>query len=163
MEKVGREGSISVEDGKKLEHEIEYVEGLNLDNGYLSPYFVTNPKNMKVEFEDCLVFVTSDKISRPQQILPILEHAMQSGSPLLLIAEDIEGDALQTLISNRLQNSFKVCAVKAPGFGDNRKARLADIATCLGANYFTKDLGMELEEATMSKLDFLIFIIFTIF
>ena len=147
MEKVGREGSITVEDGKKLQHEIEYIEGMNIDQGFLSPDFITNLKNQKCEFDDCAVLVTDEKISRPQQILNILNYVMTENTPLLIIAEDIEGDALKTLISNRLQNNMKVCAIKAPLFGENRKKKLEDIAIITGAQYYSKDIGLELEHA----------------
>jgi chaperonin GroEL len=152
MEKVGKEGVITVADGKTLENELEVVEGMKFDRGYISPYFVTDTKAMKVEFENPLIFLYEKKISSLQSFMPMLEKALQSQRPLLVIAEDIEGDPLATLILNRLRGGLKVCAVKAPGFGENRKANLKDISVLTGAELVSEELGMKLENVELSAL-----------
>ncbi len=140
MEKVGKEGVITVEEAKGLETELDVVEGMQFDRGYLSPYFITNADKMTTEMEDPYILIHEQKLSSLQPILPILEKVVQSGKPLLIIAEDIEGEALATLVVNRLRGGLKVCAVKAPGFGDRRKAMLVDIATLTNAQVISEDL-----------------------
>lgn len=152
MEKVGKEGVINVTSGKTLEDSLEVVEGMNFDRGYISPYFITNPKNQKCEMENCLVMIYDKKISNIQVLLPLLEDVVKSGRPLLIIAEDVEGEALAMLVLNKLRGSAKVCAVKSPGFGDNRKANLADLAVLTGAQVISEDTGVRLEEATIQML-----------
>ncbi|MGY8976067.1 MAG: chaperonin GroEL, partial [Alphaproteobacteria bacterium] len=145
MEKVGKEGVITVEEAKGLETELDVVEGMQFDRGYLSPYFITNAEKMTTEMEDPYILIHEQKLSNLQPILPVLEKVVQSGKPLLIIAEDIEGEALATLVVNRLRGGLKVCAVKAPGFGDRRKAMLVDIATLTNAQVISEDLGIKLE------------------
>ena len=152
MEKVGKEGVITVEEAKGLEFELDVVEGMQFDRGYLSPYFVTNPEKMAVELADPYILIHEKKLSNLQSILPILEAVVQSGRPLLIIAEDIEGEALATLVVNKLRGGLKVAAVKAPGFGDRRKAMLQDIAILTGATVISEDLGLTLEKATIADL-----------
>eukprot|EP01026_Neomeris_dumetosa_P072829 TRINITY_DN74349_c0_g1_i5.p1 TRINITY_DN74349_c0_g1~~TRINITY_DN74349_c0_g1_i5.p1 ORF type:complete len:451 (+),score=112.24 TRINITY_DN74349_c0_g1_i5:116-1354(+) len=152
MEKVGREGVITVADGKTMENELEVVEGMKFDRGYISPYFVTDQKTMKAEFEDPLILIHEKKISGLTTILPLLEKVVQTQRPLLIIAEDLEGEALATLILNKIRGGLKICAVKAPGFGDNRKASLQDIAILTGAEVISEDLGQKLEKAELSQL-----------
>lgn len=152
MERVGREGVITVQDGKTLETELEVVEGMRFDRGYISPYFVTDPKTQKVELEDPLILLVEKKVSGIQSIIPVLEDAMKAQRPLLIVAEDVESEALATLIVNRLRAGLKVCAVKAPGFGDNRKANLADIAALTGATVISEDLGLKLENVEPGML-----------
>lgn len=152
MEKVGKEGVINVTSGKVLEDSLEVVEGMNFDRGYISPYFITNPKNQKCEMENCLVMLYDKKISNIQVLLPLLEDVVKSGRPLLIIAEDVDGEALAMLVLNKLRGSAKVCAVKSPGFGDNRKANLADLAVLTGAQVISEDTGVRLEEATIQML-----------
>ena len=152
MEKVGNEGVITVEEAKTLETELDVVEGMQFDRGYLNPYFITNPDKMEVVFEDPYILIFDKKISSLQPMLPILEAAVQSGRPLLIIAEDVEGEALATLVVNRLRGGLKVCAVKAPGFGDRRKAMLEDIAVLTKGEVVSEDLGIKLESVTLDML-----------
>ena len=152
MEKVGKEGVITVEEAKGLEFELDVVEGMQFDRGYLSPYFITNPDKMTVELENPYILIHEKKLSNLQSMLPILEAAMQSGRPLLIIAEDIEGEALATLVVNKLRGGLKVAAVKAPGFGDRRKAMLQDIAILTTGEMVSEDLGIKLENVTLGML-----------
>jgi len=152
MEKVGNEGVITVEEAKTAESELEVVEGMQFDRGYLSPYFVTNQDKMKVELEDPYVLIHEKKLSNLQSLLPVLESVVQSGKPLLIIAEDVEGEALATLVVNKLRGGLKVAAVKAPGFGDRRKAMLQDIAILTGGTAISEDLGIKLENVTLEML-----------
>lgn len=148
MEKVGKEGVITVEEAKGMETEVEVVEGMQFDRGYLSPYFITNAEKMNCEYENPAILITEGKISSLQPILPILESSAQSARPLLIIAEDVEGEALATLVVNRIRAGLKIVAVKAPGFGDRRKEMLKDIAILTGATVVSEDLGMKLENVT---------------
>ena len=148
MEKVGKEGVITVEEAKGMETEVEVVEGMQFDRGYLSPYFITNAEKMCCEYENPSILITEGKISSLQPILPILESSAQSSRPLLIIAEDVEGEALATLVVNRIRAGLKIVAVKAPGFGDRRKEMLKDIAVLTGATVVSEDLGMKLENVT---------------
>ncbi|WP_232492887.1 chaperonin GroEL [Novosphingobium kaempferiae] len=152
MEKVGKEGVITVEEAKGLEFELDVVEGMQFDRGYLSPYFVTNPEKMTVELENPYILIHEKKLSSLQSLLPILEAVVQSGRPLLIIAEDIEGEALATLVVNKLRGGLKIAAVKAPGFGDRRKAMLGDIATLTAGEMISEDLGIKLESVTLGML-----------
>src|SRR5215217_2154685 len=152
MEKVGKEGVITVEEAKGLEFELEVVEGMQFDRGYLSPYFITNPEKMQVELTDPYILIHEKKLSSLQAMLPILEAVAQSSRPLLIIAEDIEGEALATLVVNKLRGGLKVAAVKAPGFGDRRKAMLEDIATLTAGQTISEDLGIKLENVTLDML-----------
>ncbi|WP_315835504.1 chaperonin GroEL [Bradyrhizobium prioriisuperbiae] len=152
MQKVGNEGVITVEENKSLDTEVDIVEGMKFDRGYLSPYFVTNPEKMTAELEDAYVLLHEKKLSGLQAMLPVLEAVVQSGRPLLIIAEDVEGEALATLVVNRLRGGLKVAAVKAPGFGDRRKAMLEDIAVLTGGQLISDDLGMKLENVTVQML-----------
>ncbi|KAA0075295.1 chaperonin GroEL [Tardiphaga sp. P9-11] len=152
MQKVGNEGVITVEENKSLETEVDIVEGMKFDRGYLSPYFVTNAEKMTAELEDVYVLLVEKKISSLQAMLPVLEAVVQSGKPLLIIAEDVEGEALATLVVNRLRGGLKVAAVKAPGFGDRRKAMLEDLAILTGGQLVSEDLGMKLESVTLAML-----------
>jgi len=152
MEKVGKEGVITVEEAKGLEFELDVVEGMQFDRGYLSPYFVTNPDKMTVELENPYILIHEKKLSNLQSMLPILEAVVQSGRPLLIIAEDIEGEALATLVVNKLRGGLKVAAVKAPGFGDRRKAMLGDIATLTAGEMISEDLGIKLENVSLNML-----------
>merc|ERR1719384_2722039 len=152
FEKVGKDGTITVADGKTLEHELEVVEGMKLDRGYISPYFVTDAKSQKVEMEDPLVLLYEKKISAVQAILPVLEQVARVQKPLLLIAEDIDSEALALLIVNKLRGGLKVAAIKAPGFGDNRKAILQDLAVLTGAKLVSEDLGEKLEDLQITDL-----------
>lgn len=152
MEKVGREGTITVSDGKTVDDELEIVEGMKFDRGFVSPYFVTDPKAQKVEFDDAFVLAVEKKVSTVASILPILESVMKSQRPLLIIAEDVESEALATLVVNKLRLGIKVCAVKAPGFGDRRKANLEDISILTGATLVSSDLDMKLEDVTIDML-----------
>ena len=152
MQKVGNDGVITVEENKGLETETEVVEGMQFDRGYLSPYFVTNPDKMVAELEDCMVLLHEKKLSSLQPMVPLLETVIQSGKPLLIIAEDVEGEALATLVVNKLRGGLKIAAVKAPGFGDRRKAMLQDIAILTGGQVISEDLGMKLENVTMDML-----------
>jgi chaperonin GroEL (HSP60 family) len=150
MEKVGKEGVITVEEAKGLEFELDVVEGMQFDRGYLSPYFVTNPDKMTVELDNPYILIHEKKLSSLQSLLPILEAVVQSGRPLLIIAEDIEGEALATLVVNKLRGGLKIAAVKAPGFGDRRKAMLGDIATLTAGEMISEDLGIKLETVTLA-------------
>jgi chaperonin GroEL len=152
MQKVGNEGVITVEEAKALETDVEIVEGMQFDRGYLSPYFITNAEKMVAELEDAYVLLHEKKLSQLQAMLPVLEAVVQSGKPLLIIAEDIEGEALATLVVNKLRGGLKVAAVKAPGFGDRRKAMLEDIAILTGGQLIAEDLGIKLESVTPAML-----------
>ena len=152
MQKVGNEGVITVEENKGMETEVEVVEGMQFDRGYLSPYFVTNPEKMVAELEDALILLHEKKLSSLQPMVPLLEAVIQSGKPLLIVAEDVEGEALATLVVNRLRGGLKVAAVKAPGFGDRRKAMLQDIAILTGGQVISEDLGMKLENVGIDML-----------
>jgi len=149
MKKVGNEGVITVEEAKSLETELEVVEGMQFDRGYISPYFVTNADKMRVEMEDAYVLINEKKLSQLNELLPLLEAIVQSGKPLVIIAEDVEGEALATLVVNRLRGGLKVAAVKAPGFGDRRKAMLQDIAVLTGGQAISEDLGIKMENVTL--------------
>ena len=152
MQKVGNEGVITVEEAKSLETELEVVEGMQFDRGYLSPYFVTNADKMIAELEDPYILIHEKKLSNLQPLLPVLEAVVQSGRPLLIIAEEVEGEALATLVVNKLRGGLKVAAVKAPGFGDRRKAMLEDIAVLTGGQTISEDLGIKLENVTLEML-----------
>jgi len=152
MQKVGNEGVITVEENKGLETETEVVEGMQFDRGYLSPYFITNADKMIADLEECLILLHEKKLSSLQPMVPLLETVIQSGKPLLIIAEDVEGEALATLVVNKLRGGLKIAAVKAPGFGDRRKAMLQDIAVLTGGQLISEDLGMKLENVTMDML-----------
>jgi chaperonin GroEL len=152
MEKVGKEGVITVEEGKSLQNELEVVEGMQFDRGYLSPYFITNQDTQRVELEEPYILLHEKKISNVRDLLPVLEAVAKSGKPLLLVAEDVEGEALATLVVNSLRGIVKVCAVKAPGFGDRRKAMLQDIAILTGATVISEEVGLKLEKATLNEL-----------
>ncbi|MBR0790310.1 chaperonin GroEL [Bradyrhizobium manausense] len=152
MQKVGNEGVITVEENKSIETEVDIVEGMKFDRGYLSPYFVTNPEKMTAELEDAYILLHEKKLSGLQAMLPVLEAVVQSGKPLVIIAEDVEGEALATLVVNRLRGGLKVAAVKAPGFGDRRKAMLEDLAILTGGQLISEDLGMKLENVTVKML-----------
>ncbi|MEQ8900177.1 MAG: chaperonin GroEL [Roseovarius sp.] len=152
MQKVGNEGVITVEENKGLETETDVVEGMQFDRGYLSPYFVTNSDKMIAELDDCLILLHEKKLSSLQPMVPLLEQVIQSQKPLLIIAEDVEGEALATLVVNKLRGGLKIAAVKAPGFGDRRKAMLQDIAILTGGQVISEDLGMKLESVTMDML-----------
>jgi len=152
MQKVGNEGVITVEEAKTAETELEVVEGMQFDRGYLSPYFVTNADKMRVEFEDPYILIHEKKLSNLQAMLPVLEAVVQTGKPLLIIAEDVEGEALATLVVNKLRGGLKIAAVKAPGFGDRRKAMLEDIAILTGGTVISEDLGIKLESVTLDML-----------
>jgi chaperonin GroEL len=152
MKKVGNEGVITVEEAKSLETELEVVEGMQFDRGYVSPYFVTDAEKMLAELEDPYILINEKKLSGLQPMVPLLESIVQSGKPLLIIAEEVEGEALATLVVNKLRGGLKVVAVKAPGFGDRRKAMLEDIATLTGGNVISEDLGIKLENVTINML-----------
>ncbi|KAM1031832.1 hypothetical protein ACFX2I_035476 [Malus domestica] len=152
MEKVGKEGVITISDGKTLYNELEVVEGMKLDRGYISPYFITNPKNQKCELEDPLVLIHEKKLSNLNSIVKILELALQKQRPLVIVAEDVESEALATLIINKLRAGIKVCAIKAPGFGENRKANLQDLAVLTGAQVITEELGLNIEKVGIETL-----------
>merc|ERR550532_3649509 len=152
FEKVGKDGTITVSDGKTLQHELEVVEGMKLDRGYVSPYFITDAKAQKVEMESPLILLYEKKISSVQAILPILEQVAKVQKPLFIMAEDIDGEALALLIVNKLRGGLKVAAVKAPGFGDNRKAILQDLAVLTGAELVTEEIGGKLEDLQLTQL-----------
>jgi chaperonin GroEL len=152
MEKVGKEGVITVEDGSGLENELDVVEGMQFDRGYLSPYFVNNQDNMTVELEDPLILLVEKKVTNIREMLPLLEGVAKAGRPLLVIAEDVEGEALATLVVNNMRGIVKVAAVKAPGFGDRRKAMLADISTLTGGTVIAEEVGLNLEGATVEDM-----------
>ena len=152
MQKVGNDGVITVEEAKALETELDVVEGMQFDRGYISPYFITDADKMRVELESPYILINEKKLSNLQSILPLLESVVQSGKPLLVIAEDVEGEALATLVVNKLRGGLKVAAVKAPGFGDRRKAMLQDIAVLTGGQVISEDLGIKLENVTLDML-----------
>src|SRR5205809_7391945 len=152
MEKVGKDGVITVEEAKSIETSLEVVEGMQFDRGYLSPYFVTDPERMECVLEDALVLINEKKISVMKDMLPLLEQVARAGKPLLIIAEDVEGEALATLVVNKLRGTLHTCAVKAPGFGDRRKEMLEDIATLTGGKAITEDLGIKLENIKLEDL-----------
>src|SRR5947199_10343017 len=152
MKRVGNEGVITVEEAKSLETELEVVEGMQFDRGYISPYFVTNAEKMRVEMDDAYILVYEKKLSGLQELLPLLEAVVQTTKPLVIIAEDVEGEALATLVVNKLRGGLKVAAVKAPGFGDRRKAMLEDIAILTGGTAISEDLGIKLENVTVQML-----------
>ena len=152
MEKVGNEGVITVEDAKGMDTELDVVEGMQFDRGYLSPYFITNPEKMVAQLDNPYILINESKLSNLQPLVPILEAVIQTGRPLLIIAEDIEGEALATLVVNKLRGGLKICAVKAPGFGDRRKAMLQDIAILTNGTVVSNDLGMKLEDVTLASL-----------
>ena len=152
MEKVKKEGVITVEEAKGTETEVKIVEGMQFDRGYVSPYFVTNGEKMEADLDNPYVLITDKKISTMKDLLPILEKTVQTGRPLLIIAEDLEGEALTTLVLNRLRGTLKVAAVKAPGFGDRRKAMLEDIAILTGGTLINEERGFTLESADLNML-----------
>jgi chaperonin GroEL len=152
MKKVGNEGVITVEEAKSLETELDVVEGMQFDRGYISPYFVTNADKMRVEFDDAYILINEKKLSSLNEMLPLLEAVVQTGKPLVIVAEDVEGEALATLVVNRLRGGLKVAAVKAPGFGDRRKAMLQDIAILTGGQAISEDLGIKMENVTLAML-----------
>ena len=152
MEKVGKEGVVTVEEAKAMETTLEVVEGMQFDRGYLSPYFVTDPERMEAVLEDCFVLMHEKRLSSMKDLLPLLEQVAKAGKPLLIIAEDVEGEALATLVVNKLRGTLQVCAVKAPGFGDRRKEMLNDIAALIGGKAITEDLGLKLEERELKDL-----------
>ena len=152
MDKVGKDGTITVEEAKSIETTLEVVEGMQFDKGYLSPYFVTNAETMEAKLEDAYILNYEKKISSLKDLLPLLEKAARSGKPLLIIAEEVEGEALATLVVNKLRGTLNVCAVKAPGFGDRRKAMLEDIAVLTGGKFISEDLGIKLESIELADL-----------
>ena len=152
MDKVGKDGVITVDEGKSLKTEVEWVEGMQFDRGYLSPYFVTNPTQMQCVLEDCYILVFEKKISSVKDIVPLLEAVVNAGKPLLIVSEEVDGEALATLVINRLRGTFQVCAVKAPGYGDRRKAMMEDIAIITGATAVFENLGMKLENLGLAEL-----------
>src|SRR5213595_673421 len=152
MEKVGKDGVITVEEAKGLETTLETVEGMQFYRGYLSPYFITDPEKMEAVLEDAFILIHDKKISSMKDLLPVLEKVAQAGRPLLIVAEDVEGEALATLVVNKLRGTLKVCAVKAPGFGDRRKAMLEDIAVLSGGQVISEELGFKLENSTLNDL-----------
>ena len=152
MEKVGKDGVITVEESKSAETVLDVVEGMQFDRGYLSPYFVTDPERMEVVLEDALILIHEKKISVMKDMLPLLEQVARAGKPFLIIAEDVEGEALATLVVNKLRGTLHTCAVKAPGFGDRRKAMLEDIAILTGGKAITEDLGIKLENIKLEDL-----------
>src|SRR5690242_2178870 len=152
MQKVGNEGVITVEEAKSMETELEVVEGMQFDRGYISPYFVTNAEKMVCELDDPFILIHEKKLSNLQPLLPLLEAVVQSAKPLLIIAEEVEGEALATLVVNKLRGGLKVAAVKAPGFGDRRKAMLEDIAVLTAGQLISEDLGIKLENVTLNML-----------
>ncbi len=152
MDKVGKEGVIEVEEGKAMQTELTVVEGMQFDRGYISPYFMTNPETLEAILEDAYILLHEKKLSNIRELIPLLEKIAQVGSPLLIVAEDIEGEVLAALVINRLQGVLKVCAVKAPGFGDRRKAMLGDMATLTGSQVISEDLGIKLEKIQLSQL-----------
>jgi chaperonin GroEL len=152
MEKVGKDGVITVDEGKSLKTEVEWVEGMQFDRGYLSPYFVTDPTKMQCELDDPYILVFEKKISNIKELVPVLEAVIQQGKPLLIVAEEVEGEALATLVINRLRGTFKVCAVKAPGYGDRRKSMLEDIGILTGGQAVFESLGIKLESLTIAEL-----------
>ena len=152
MDKVGNEGVITVEEAKGLETELDVVEGMQFDRGYLSPYFVTNAEKMTADLDNALILLHEKKLTNLQPMLPLLEAVVQAGRPLIIIAEDVEGEALATLVVNKLRGGLKIAAVKAPGFGDRRKAMLEDISILTGGQVISEDLGIKLENVTINDL-----------
>src|ERR1700690_613778 len=152
MEKVGKEGVVTVEEAKSMDTPLDVVEGMQFDRGYLSPYFVTDPERMEAVLEDCFILIHEKRLSNMKDFLPVLEQVAKAGKPLLILAEDIDGEALATLVVNKLRGTLNVCAVKAPGFGDRRKEVLQDIAVLTGGQAFTEDLGLKLENLTLKEL-----------
>jgi chaperonin GroEL len=152
MDKVGKDGTVTVEEAKTIETTLDVVEGMQFDKGYLSPYFVTNAETMEVLLEDAYILIYEKKISSLQDLLPLLQNVAKAGKPLLIIAEEVEGEALATLVVNRLRGTLQACAVKAPGFGDRRKAMLEDIAILTGGKCITEDLGVKLENVKVEDL-----------
>src|SRR3954468_14483191 len=152
FEKVGKDGVITVEEGKTSETVLEFVEGMQFDKGYISPYFITNPTDMKCEYEDAFILIYEKKINNVRDLLPLLEKVAQGGKPLLIIAEDVESEALAMLVVNKLRGLLQACGVKAPGFGDRRKAMLGDIATLTGGQFISEDLGLKLENVTLEQM-----------
>src|SRR5207244_11931804 len=145
-------GVITVEEGKTSETTLEFVEGMQFDKGYVSPYFVSNPQDMTCEFEDALILIYEKKLSNVRDMLPLLEKVAQAAKPLLIIAEDVESEALAALVVNRLRSGLQICAVKAPGFGDRRKALLGDIAVLTAGQFISEDLGLKLENIELNQL-----------
>src|SRR6059058_1264110 len=152
MEKVGKEGVITVDEGKSTESTLEYTEGMAFDKGYLSPYFMTTPTTLEAELEDVVILIHEKKISNLGELLPLLNKIVTGGQPLLIIAEDVESEALAALVVNKLRGVLNVCAVKAPGFGDRRKAMMGDIATLTGGKFISEDLGLKLENVELEQL-----------
>src|SRR5438093_1957238 len=152
FEKVGKDGVITVEEGKTSETTLDFVEGMQFDKGYISPYFIKNPQDMKCELEDPLILIYEKKLSNVRDMLPLLEKVAQSARPLLIIAEDVESEALAVLVVNRLRGGLNVCAVKAPGFGDRRKAILGDIAVLTKGQFISEDPGLKLENVELEQL-----------
>ena len=152
MTLVGAEGVVTVEEGKSFTTELEHVDGMQFDKGYISPYFITDPKTMEASFEDALVLVHEKKISNVRELIPLLEAVSRTGKPLVMIAEDVESEALAALVVNRLKGVLNVCAVKAPGFGDRRKAMLEDLAALTGGQCISEDLGLQLENVAVEHL-----------
>jgi len=152
MDKVGKDGTITVEDSKSMETTLDVVEGMQFDKGYLSPYFVTNAETMDAVLEDAYILIHEKKISNLQDLLPLLQNVAKASKPLLIIAEEVEGEALATLVVNRLRGTLQCCAVKAPGFGDRRKAMLEDIAILTGGRCLSEDLGIKLENVKIDEL-----------
>src|SRR5688572_27162640 len=152
MEKVGKEGVITVDEGKSTESTLEYTEGMQFDKGYLSPYFLTNPTTLEADLEDPYILIHEKKISNLAELLPLLNNVVGGGRPLLIIAEDVESEALAALVVNKLRGVLNICAVKAPGFGDRRKAMMGDIATLTGGTFISEDLGLRLENVELDQL-----------
>jgi chaperonin GroEL len=152
MDKVGKDGTMTVEEAKGFETTLDIVEGMNFDRGYISPYFMTNAETQECILEDAYLLICEKKISSVKDMIPILQEVAKSGKALLILAEDVEGEALATLVVNRVRTGFKVCAVKAPGFGDRRKAMLEDIAILTGGQFVSEDLGIQLEKVTLDML-----------
>src|ERR1700687_4253659 len=152
FEKVGKDGVITVEEGKTSETTLDFVEGMQFDKGYISPYFINNPTEMKCEMEDVYILIYEKKLSNVRDMLPLLEKVAQAAKPLLIIAEEVESEALAMLVVNKLRGILQVCAVKAPGFGDRRKAMLGDIATLTGGTFISEDLGLKLENVTAQQV-----------
>ena len=152
MKKVGKEGVITVEEGNSLDNELDVVEGMQFDRGYLSPYFVNNQQSMSAELDDPFILLHDKKISNVRDLLPVLEGVAKAGKPLLIVAEEVEGEALATLVVNTIRGIVKVCAVKAPGFGDRRKAMLEDMAILTGGTVISEEVGLSLEKATIKDL-----------
>ena len=152
MDKVGKEGVITVEEGKGLDTTLDFVEGMQFDKGFISPYFMTDPQRLEAVLEDCYIFIHEKKLSNLRDLIPLLEKVVAAGKPLLIIAEDVEAEALAALVVNKLRGTMQVCAIKAPGFGDRRKAMLSDIAVLTGGTFISEDLGLKLENITLNEL-----------